>query len=256
MECTGTRFRKHGFEFPCGQCLVCRLRSQRTWVARILLEQALHADSSFVTLTYDEEHVPADGSVSVREMQLWLKRLRRVAGYPIRYVVVGEYGEKTWRPHYHAALFGCSDPELVLKSWGKGQVLVKGIGPESAAYIVSYVLKRRNNEERCEGRYPEFKLQSLRPAIGLRTSERLRIPAGLEVQGVRIANRIYPLGRYLRSKLRVQSGGDGADATALRHRIAKYALVLRDPVDHERKVENAKRFTSSILTKRREKQGL
>lgn len=266
MECTGTRFRKDGFEFPCGQCLVCRLRSQRTWVARILLEQAVHADSCFVTLTYDEDHYPGsfvrrgvsypEGSVNPRDLQLWLKRLRRLAPCPVRYVAVGEYGEKTWRPHYHAALFGLSDPQLVLESWGKGQVLVKGIGPESAAYIVSYTLKRRNTDERCEGRHPEFKLQSLRPAIGLRTSERLCFPAGSEVQGVRINNRIYPLGRYLRARLRSQSGLDTEDATALRHRMAKYALVVRVVSDHERNLEHAKTFTSSVLNKRREKQGL
>lgn len=266
MECTGTRFRKDGFEFPCGQCIVCRLRVQRTWVARILLEQALHPDSSFVTLTYDDDHYPGmfvkngveypAGSVNPRDLQLWFKRLRKAAPGPIRYVAVGEYGEDKWRPHYHVALFGSGSSELVSSTWGKGHVLVKGIGPESAAYIVSYCLKRRNTDERCEGRYPEFKLQSLRPAIGLRTSEGLRIPQGSEVQGVRINNRIYPLGRFIRSKLRAKAGLDSEDATALRHRVAKYALVVRVVSDHERKVENAKTFTSSVLSKRREKQSL
>lgn len=255
MECTGTRFRTQGFEFPCGQCMVCRLRLQRTWVARILLEEAVHAQSCFATVTYDDEHVPADGSVSIRDAQLWIKRLRKAASVPVRYVLVGEYGSESWRPHYHAALFGVGSPELVFETWGKGHTLTKGIGPESAAYIVSYTLKRRNNAERCEGRHPEFKLQSLRPAIGLRTSERLQIPEGTEVQGVRIGGRIYPLGRYLRSKMREFQGHDSEDATALRHRVAKYALVTRVVSDHERAIEHAKTFTTSVLSKRREKQG-
>lgn len=258
MECTGTRFRKYGFEFPCGQCFVCRLRMQRTWVARILLEQAVHKESCFVTLTYDEEHSPADGCVSLRDVQLFVKRLRKVLPpRSVRYLAVGEYGEKSWRPHYHMALFGCSDPQVVAKAWGKGFTLVKGIGPESAAYIVSYVLKRRNNEERSEGRSPEFRVQSLRPAIGLRASQRLVIPCGTEVQGVRIGNRIYPLGRYLRAQLRLATlGGSSVEATALRHRVAKYALQVRDSVDHSRKVENAKTITKAAANRRREKQGL
>lgn len=266
MECTGTRFNKHGFEFPCYQCMVCRLRVQRMWVARILLEEAVHERSSFVTLTYDDEHLPGSfvrngveypaGSVNPRDVQLWLKKLRRSSSVPIRYVAVGEYGDKYERAHYHAALFGCDDIQAIGETWGNGSVLVKGIGPESAAYIVSYVLKRRNNVERSEGRYPEFKLQSLRPAIGLRTSEGLRVPAGREVQGVRIGGRIYPLGKYLRSKLRTLDGPESEDAIGLRHRLAKYALQVRDYEEHERKIEHGKTFTASLNKKRSEKRGL
>lgn len=266
MECTGTRFRRHGFEFPCGQCVVCRLRIQRMWIGRILLEQALHPVSSFVTLTYDDDHYPEGfdrrgvsypaGSVNPYHIQLWLKRLRQAVDSPIRYVAVGEYGDDNMRPHYHIALFGCADPAVIQSTWGAGFVVVKGIGPESAAYIVSYVLKRRNTVERSEGLHPEFKLQSLRPAIGLRTAQRLAIPAGRQVQGMRLSGRIYPLGRYLRGQLRNQCGPEPESSVALRHRIAKYSLQVRDVEDHKRKVENAKRFSEGIRKKRREKQGL
>lgn len=257
MECTGVRFRKHGFEFPCGQCTVCRLRSQRTWIARVLLEQALHRDSCFLTLTYDDEHYPLDGSVSKRHIQLFLKKLRlHFPPESIRYVAVGEYGLKTWRAHYHLALFGTSNSQLIQRTWGNGHILVRGLGVESAAYIVSYLLKRRNNEERCEGRAPEFKLQSLRPAIGLRTAQRLPIPDGKEVSGVRIAGRVYPLGRYVRNKLREASGGNEPAAVSFRHRLSKYTLQQRDPVEHERKVENAKTFSELVKRRRAEKQGI
>lgn len=253
MECTGKRFRKHGFEFPCGQCTVCRLRVQRMWIARILLENALHSESSFVTLTYDDDHLPANGDLSIRDVQLWLKRLRKVVA--VRYVVVGEYGDDEFRPHYHAALFGCADQAVIQAAWQQGFTVVKGIGPESAAYIVSYVLKRRNSVERCDGHVPEFKLQSLRPAIGLRASELLKgIPDGRVVEGIRISGRVYPLGRYLRGKLRTQDGPESEEVIALRHRVAKYALSVRDYAEHERNVENAKRFSEAVKQKRREKQ--
>lgn len=257
MECTGVRFRKNGFEFPCGQCIVCRLRTQRQWIARILLENALHQRSCFLTLTYDEEHVPAGGSVHKRDIQLWLKKLRNeVPPKSIRYLAVGEYGEKNWRPHYHVALFGCDDSDLILRTWGHGHILVRGLGVESAAYIVSYLLKRRNNEERCEGRNPEFKLQSLRPAIGLRTAERLPIPDGKEVSGVRLNGRIYPLGKYIRQKLREQDGPEQAVSVAFRHRLAKFALLERDPEKHKTDVENAETFEKQVLRRRAEKPGL
>lgn len=257
MECTGKRFYKHGFEFPCGQCMVCRLRNQRTWVGRILLEAALHRENSFVTLTYSDDELPADRCVSVHEMQLWVKRLRKlVPPKSLRYVVVGEYGEEESRPHYHAALFGLADASTIERSWAKGFVSVQGIGPESAAYIVSYILKRRNSEERCEGRSPEFKLQSLRPAIGLRAAERMRLPAGREVEGVRINGRIYPLGRYLKDKVRTAQGINSETDKANRHRMSKIALQVRDPEEHKTKVENAKRVAVQIQKKRREKRKL
>ena len=45
-------------EIPCGKCSGCRLQKSREWANRCMLELQYHKSSYFVTLTYDEEHVP------------------------------------------------------------------------------------------------------------------------------------------------------------------------------------------------------
>ena len=66
----------------------------------------MHPANCFVTLTYDEKHLPKDGSLCLEHVQLFLKRLRFGSAFPLRYFLCGEYGEKTSRPHYHICLFG------------------------------------------------------------------------------------------------------------------------------------------------------
>lgn len=45
-------------EIPCGKCIGCRLAYSKTWAMRCMLEAKDHENNEFVTLTYDEEHVP------------------------------------------------------------------------------------------------------------------------------------------------------------------------------------------------------
>lgn len=256
MECIGKRFKKHGFEFGCGQCMPCRINSQCMWTGRILLEAALHPANSFVTLTYDDEHLPKGGVLVKKDVWLWQKRLRYFReARTTRFVTVGEYGDDSSRPHYHAAVFGTDDPELIAKSWKLGFTDVRGLGPESARYIVSYLLKRNNSVERCDGKPPEFKIQSNRPGIGMEAIKRLRLPPGEVPTALRLAGNLYPLGRYLVNALRERQG-ETEDDVAFRHRLAKYTLQQRDPQTHQEAVENAKRKAASIKERRKESPGL
>lgn len=105
-------------QVPCGKCIGCRLDYSRQWANRCMLELKYHKDAWFVTLTYDQAHVPmswySDPSTGEalqamtlrkRDFQLFIKRLRR-SGQQVRYFAAGEYGDKHLRPHYHAILFG------------------------------------------------------------------------------------------------------------------------------------------------------
>jgi len=92
-------------ELPCGKCMGCRLERARQWSIRIMHETQMHGPSSFVTLTYDDEHLPPDYSIVPADFQNFIKRFRHYYG-PVRYYACGEYGEKNLRPHYHAILFG------------------------------------------------------------------------------------------------------------------------------------------------------
>lgn len=49
----------HRYKYvPCGKCNTCRNQAASTWIERIEQESQCHAFTLFVTLTYDEKHVP------------------------------------------------------------------------------------------------------------------------------------------------------------------------------------------------------
>ena len=178
-------------ELPCGQCILCRLEHARQWAVRITHEAQLHDANSFVTLTYDDEHLPHDRGLRYDDLQRFWKRLRKEVG-PLRYFSVGEYGDETLRPHYHACIFGHdfttnkvqvrdgANPlwtnETLSKAWGNGLVSVGVLNFVTAQYTASYVTKKLNNERRYRtldentGELIELEqpraLMSLRPAIG------------------------------------------------------------------------------------------
>lgn len=231
-------------EFGCGQCKPCRINRKRLWTGRLVLESLLHEHNTFLTLTYDEDHLPDDHSVSVREIQLFLKRLRKAFG-KLRYYAVGEYGEATGRPHYHLALFGVQFTDLVYETklrcyqsvmlkecWPMGSHFIGSLTPESASYIVSYVVKGMTQDNdyvrgRLQGRRPEFARMSLKPGIGGNAAERFADAyhtkggsASLAVAGdvtpvFRFGSRRWPFGRYLLAKVR-DAVGVSDEALALR----------------------------------------
>jgi len=170
---------------PCGGCIGCRLDRSRDWAQRCWHEAQLHEDNCFITLTYDPEHMPANGSIDVREFQLFIKKLRFKYGKGIRYFHCGEYGEKLARPHYHALLFGFDFPDKYLWSvrngnnlyrsqaleelWGKGFCTVGSVTVESAGYVARYVMKKVTGdkaEDHYNGKAPEYITMSRRPGIG------------------------------------------------------------------------------------------
>lgn len=153
-ESTGGLF---SLKLPCGQCLGCKLDRSRSWAARCVCEAQMHEQSCFVTLTYDDVHLPKDGELHVEDWQRFCKRLRKSFG-KFRYFHAGEYGSKG-RPHYHALLFGYRPGDLVPFSrseagsdvfiskalssvWQNGYCLVGDVTFESAAYVARYCVKK------------------------------------------------------------------------------------------------------------------
>ena len=131
--------------FPCGRCLHCKINKSREWTNRLLLENMSSADSKFVTLTYDPEYLPSDGSVNPIHLRNYIQNIRRKHENTIRYFAIGEYGETTWRPHYHLALFSPDDSlseREIARCWNKGFSHQGEISPESARYLTGYVTKK------------------------------------------------------------------------------------------------------------------
>lgn len=142
------------------------------WSVRIMHEVKAWPCSSFVTLTYDDDHLPLNGSLVKSDVQLFLKRLRKNLGRTFKYFLGAEYGEHGLRPHYHIIFFGVgsSDRLQVERAWGKGHIFVGGVTHDSARYVASYTLKKLTGPASAaysaRGVIPEFSLMSRRPGIG------------------------------------------------------------------------------------------
>ena len=123
----------------------------------------------FITLTYDDEHLPKLGTLVLEHWQKFARRVRKKKG-PFRFYHCGEYGEETRRPHYHACVFGLElkDLEHVGKTnsgekayrsreldelWGKGFTQVGSLTFESAAYVARYIMKKVDGDKKKEGHY-------------------------------------------------------------------------------------------------------
>ena len=150
---------------PCGRCIGCRLDYSRMWAIRCVHEASEHAENAFVTLTYNNDHLPDNLSVDKTALQLFFKRLRkRLGGKLIRYFACGEYGDKLQRPHYHAIIFGHSfmddrilhakrNGHLLYRSptlestWEFGFSLIGDVTFQSAAYVARYVVKKRKGDD-------------------------------------------------------------------------------------------------------------
>lgn len=183
------------FKLSCGQCVGCRLERSRQWAVRLMHELSLHEHSMFVTYTYSDDKLPANGSLRYRDFQLYLKRVRN-SGRKVRFFCAGEYGEETSRPHYHAIMFGFRHQDLVpirknesgqwLYSskesdslWTHGHTTIGEVTFESCAYVARYIMKKVTGDA-AQSRYEvvsedtgevvrldsEFCRMSLNPGIG------------------------------------------------------------------------------------------
>lgn len=123
---------------PCKNCWACQLKYAAEWASRIVWETKYHEHNYFITLTYDEEHVPIyekfkyidkegketiyendgtwSGTLEPKDMDRFINTLRKyyerqgIKG--IKYFYCGEYGNEGtgnsmgYRPHYHLILMG------------------------------------------------------------------------------------------------------------------------------------------------------
>lgn len=190
---------------PCGRCIGCHLARAAGWAVRATHESSLHKEAIFLTLTYDDDHLPEPPLVAVRDAQLFLKRLRKHLGHqtPIRYLLCGEYGERTKRPHYHALIFGWRPDDAVrLRDTHAGMVFTSAtlsgiwsaglhefgsVSPASAGYVSRYTTKKIF-ELGAPG--AEFLLSSRRPPLGISWLVQ-HYREVYPVDGVRLAGKLY-----------------------------------------------------------------
>ena len=64
-----SRYDEEMITLPCGQCIGCRLEYSRQWAIRCMHEASMYDDNCFITLTYDNDHLPSDGSLHKSHFQ-------------------------------------------------------------------------------------------------------------------------------------------------------------------------------------------
>lgn len=174
-----------GFPVKCQQCWGCRLDRSGAWAVRCMDEAQMHNHNQFITLTYNNENIPNNNSLHKPHLTNFWKRLRQLlARNPelglceyditykknrkgiltkrfkpiIKYYSCGEYGDETYRPHYHAVIFGLNLPDkkyhshnngnnlytskAIERLWTHGHAYIGDVTFESAAYVARYIMKK------------------------------------------------------------------------------------------------------------------
>lgn len=259
-----TRIFEQYVTIPCGQCIGCRVDKSREWANRMMFELEYHKKACFITLTYDDEHLPwseyvddygeicSSMTLVKRDFQLFMKRLRKEI-YPckIRFYACGEYGDKSKRPHYHAIIYGYNfdgdryqfgksedgfpqfrSPTLE-KVWTYGYSMICDVSWQTCAYVARYVTKKKKGLKKDYYEYfnitPEFSLMSRRPGIGYQWYQDNK-------------DRMYEFGHVYLPK------GDGA----IRARPPAYFDKLYD-IEHHEEMEKIKKSRQHIAEMEKKK---
>ncbi len=192
----------------------------------------MHDSNSFITLTYNPENLPTDGSIHINDFQRFMKRLRKsLHPKKVRFFACGEYGDQTIRPHYHALIFGHDFPDKTVWQKHNGNDLYRSASLEalwpygfsrigevtfqSAAYVARYVIKKVNgplSEEHYSQtdpetgeitqRKPEYINMSLRPGIAHSWYQRFHTDV-FPSDYVALNGRKYPVPKYYDSLLEI-----------------------------------------------------
>lgn len=193
-------------QIPCGKCIGCKLDHANDWATRCWCEMQSWENNCFITLTYNDENLPANGYLVKKDLQDFMKRLRYyyegdqewtnpISGkkeYPIRFLACGEYGPNgTHRPHYHILIFNWKPKDKlkfykenhngdrllisqkITEIWGKGFTTVGDLNYKSACYVSRYCTKKLFKGAKHEilkkvEIQPEFILMSRNGGIGIK----------------------------------------------------------------------------------------
>ncbi len=152
---------------PCGKCMTCLQKRSRQWSLRIGSEYLKYNKNCVLTLTYNDDNLPEEGLLNYKDIQLFLKRLRKkYKDTKIKFVCSCEYGKQTYRPHYHIILMNYFPPDVDLckpykitrkgsklyKSkecddlWSNGFVDVGLCDYHTSRYVAQYCMKKVINK--------------------------------------------------------------------------------------------------------------
>ena len=236
---------------PCGTCEGCRFDKAREWADRCTVEASKHKHNWFVTLTYDNDNLPADNLPDKVVLINFIKRVRRKFGKGIKFFASGEKGSRSGRAHYHIIFFGLDLSDAIKIEehgeeslyyskaldvlWPFGGTVLGSVTPRSAAYVARYTDKKAGDSV-------GFVHMSRRPGLAneyyIDNFERI------------LTNGSYPVGqgrvasppRYF-DRLAEKNGVDLSAQKASNKALAEKRIITRMATEHLR---NEEEFYESV----------
>ena len=256
---------------PCGKCSECVKKRQSSYVVRCIEESRKRGRIWFLTLTYNDDHLPyVDGFPSLcrDDLKKWKKEVRRnyfrsfgVKFPDFSFLLCGEYGPRTQRPHYHGLIFGLDKYHIhLLQSYWEDHygfsVFVdvpfrsgyKNDVACAARYVAKYCIKSK-------GKVPNDKVESPRvqTSIGFGLPEDMesfqnyvlngvdpQTLSGLKVKDISIINNRlkysfdgcdYSLPSYVRKKILYEKNSKGNLAPSKLQKVLSRSLQ-RESIDN------------------------
>lgn len=183
MQVINSLGKKLNIKVDCRHCLLCMIKRQQQieFLAKkeLLYVYRTGRSASFVTLTYDDEHLPRNekGFITLnrKHLQNWIKNIRRQMEYhnekiPFKVLYCGEYGDgshsttstgvSTCRPHYHIVFLGLGTQRVrkyTRKLWKFGLCDIGELSAGGIRYLCKYMTKA------C----PDKNVKELREAAGV-----------------------------------------------------------------------------------------
>lgn len=166
----GGNFAKKYYSVPCGWCLNCRVDKRNYLQDCCEYEFNNYGCGAFVTFTYDDNHLypllkknqnnEINATLCRSDYVHFLYRLRSKLNYynsnnklinkNFKYLVVGEYGGKFQRPHFHILFFGLdymACEKLFLDCWQNGLIDSLPIKNGCFKYVLKYLDKQAHGNQ-------------------------------------------------------------------------------------------------------------
>lgn len=229
------------FYVPCGQCDPCRIRRRYERATRIMCEALCYKHSTFVTLTYDDDHLGSNDLLEDHVTQ-FKKDIRRIYGeakytrlyknpkrktssytfQKFKFITTGEYGDKAGRKHYHLIIFGLDfkdkeytgfysergNPIATSKElqnvWKKGNVQVETVNYNLALYVSKYITDGWDDDEcfnPATGEVRRAQYSTSSHGLGL-TYLKKYYRTMFNLGSVKFSDRTCPIPRYFHKKVR------------------------------------------------------
>lgn len=227
----------HMQQVPCGRCLECLKLRVNSWFVRLMVEFKSSSSAIFLTLTYDDDHLPYSDNglmcLQYQDTQLFWKTIRNnrrktpLEGKKFRYFLVGEYGSKTHRPHYHAIVFDVN-PQECIDAWKLGHVHIGNVTEASTYYTLKYALKRAGKWKKSDSddRDVEKALMSRGLGINFLSEDMIAFyQEDVSRPVTLLGNKKLPLPRYYRDRLFTDAQKSARNKLLLPHNEKRYDKI-------------------------------